>query len=202
MMGRNHVVANVGTMGVVMAAGAVLSGYSGKGCQYIQDGLNVIKQGFLAGYDSIGKVPGIALIIGLFIFGTLLPDIDSPNSILGRHVKVPGPHRTWTHTFWALAAISLFRILHVSFAWMALGYFLHLFYDSFSRAGVCWFWPIEKYRRYGNGAMVKRGHKLKIYRAGQPSEYVCAAVIATLGALCWAYLIYIYLRPLVLSFGF
>ena len=63
------------------------------------------------------------------------------------------------------------------FAWHGLGYVLHLFWDSFSKAGICWFYPISNYRRYPNGAFVKRGRHLTLYSVGNASE---AAVLVTL----------------------
>ena len=38
----------------------------------------------------------------LLMLGTLLPDIDSKKSILGRFFHLPVKHRTWTHSIWPL----------------------------------------------------------------------------------------------------
>ncbi|EEO6565836.1 metal-dependent hydrolase [Listeria monocytogenes] len=89
-------------------------------------------------------------VCGLAI-GALLPDIDEPNSFIGRRitiipniVKIIFGHRGMTHT---LLATMLFVYLAIEFPneftkMLALGYFLHIVEDTFSVNGVQWFAPI------------------------------------------------------------
>lgn len=136
----------------------------------------------------IGKGSGfpIPVWIGLgaimFLIGSLLPDIDSGESMISKilHFHIPIEHRTWTHSFWAVILLVIATFAFRPCLFLLLGYVLHLFWDSLSSAGVCFFYPIDKYRHYGNNAKVKKGHKLKIYYTGQPSEYVLLGIILTL----------------------
>ncbi|HDU1218238.1 TPA: metal-dependent hydrolase, partial [Listeria monocytogenes] len=85
-------------------------------------------------------------VCGLAI-GALLPDIDEPNSFIGRRipiipniVKIIFGHRGMTHT---LLATMLFVYLAIEFPneftkMLALGYFLHIVEDTFSVNGVQW----------------------------------------------------------------
>lgn len=136
-------------------------------------------------YESFGfdfEQMGFPLIFSIFVvmlfllFGALLPDIDSPESILGRYVPFMGSivgHRELTHTLWIL--IGLFTLSYFTsytFVWMiAFGYLFHMIQDTPSIQGVDWFWPIGKgYRHYGQ-AKIKNGHK-GIYRVGGTVEKV------------------------------
>lgn len=129
------------------------------------------------------KTEIIFLILSLLIFsvffilGCLLPDTDHPNSILGRKFYIPIRHRTWTHTMWVVMLFMLIGIFLKPFAALAYGYFIHLFIDSFSRGGVCFFYPISKYRDYPSGAHVKQKHIFKIYKPGGMSENIVNAVL-------------------------
>ena len=117
-----------------------------------------------------------AVFIGISVFflllGSLLPDIDHPSSLLGRYVHVAGGHRTWTHTVYFVILFGVLSIWFRPLAWLALGYFWHLFWDSLSYGGVCWFWPFSKYIDYPGGAHVKRKHRIKLYHTGSLVEYI------------------------------
>ena len=64
---------------------------------------------------------------------------------------------------------------------MFSGVFVHLFWDSFSACGNCWFYKLlSDYRRYPNNVKVKKGHKLKLYHAGEWSEYLLLFVIVVI----------------------
>lgn len=144
-----------------------------------------------------------ALVLILFYIGTLLPDIDNENSMLGRHFHLPLEHRVWTHAIWIPALLFVGSYYVRALFWLGLGYILHLFWDSFSYCGVCYFYPFSKYRKFGNtGAKVKRKHILKIYRAGKPSEYVVVTIIVilTIGLLIWGLESGLY-QPILKHFG-
>lgn len=118
--------------------------------------------------------------------GTLLPDIDSASSTLGRRMPVSLSflgHRTWTHTLWALALLLFLSAAVRPLAWCALGYATHLALDSLSSRGVCWLYPIGGYRTFRGGAVVKRGHRaLSLYRVGTFSETAVAAACVAVSA--------------------
>lgn len=119
------------------------------------------------------------------VVGSLLPDIDSKKSILGRYVPfLEGliGHRTFTHTIWAvilMCVISYFSNLTI--VWMiAFGYLLHVIQDSFSKQGVAWLYPFGKgYRSYGY-AKVKQGFHIPIYGVGSLTEEVIGFVMYVL----------------------
>ena len=132
----------------------------------------------------LGDVHGIMwflfyAVIGsiLYMFGTLLPDIDSRKSILGRFMYIPVKHHKITHTLWVVSMLFLMSLIIRPIAWISFGYLVHLWLDSYSRCGVCYFYPISKYIEYPNGAMVKRNHKIKLYRTGASSEGIVTGII-------------------------
>jgi inner membrane protein len=91
--------------------------------------------------------------LGCTLLGSLLPDIDSPKSALGRllpFVSVPLEqrfgHRTVTHSFLALGFLGLlllplafFRL--GAYCALLLGYFSHLLADCATQSGVPLFYP-------------------------------------------------------------
>ncbi|MBA2875933.1 metal-dependent hydrolase [Thermaerobacillus caldiproteolyticus] len=103
------------------------------------------------------------------VIGSLLPDIDEPNSYVGRRsfgvsgkVKEAFGHRGMTHSLlvWAVIALvvtfessSLFSIGFV------LGYLFHIMEDFFSVQGVPLLWPFQTKR-----------YKIPLYRTGSFSE--------------------------------
>lgn len=120
----------------------------------------------------------LATILLAFTLGALLPDIDSEESTIGRYfpfISKVIPHRTITHTIWAV-------MLLVGLGWyfdsilvlaLAAGYALHILQDSFSKQGIAWFYPIlGGYDHFGSGAVMKKGRrKPKLaYRTGGSGE--------------------------------
>jgi len=98
--------------------------------------------------------------------GCLAPDIDEPRSWIGRRTRGLSDfigrmfgHRGMTHSIIGLAVATLFvgiPVLHFEFPHMpliyfALGYFLHLLSDSFSKSGIPWLWPLKKRFQSGRG---------------------------------------------------
>lgn len=119
----------------------------------------------------------LATIIMAFALGSLLPDIDSEKSTIGRYfgpISKSIPHRTITHTIWAVAFIAglgwYFDSVHVLV--LAAGYALHILQDTFSRQGIAWFYPIfGGYDHFGSGTVMKKGRKPKLaYRTGGTGE--------------------------------
>ena len=96
-------------------------------------------------------------MLSAFVASTL-PDIDQKFST----------HRGITHAIWIpslflLAALFLpFTSTYKPWAFslffgLFLGWFSHLLGDAFSKAGIAWFYPFQKYRHYGSGAFVVKG---------------------------------------------
>lgn len=90
------------------------------------------------------------------IIGSLLPDIDEPNSYVGRRslgmsnkVKQAFGHRGMTHSIiiWAIIAAVLLSESHSLFFYgFIIGYLLHIIEDFFSVQGVPLFWPFQTKR--------------------------------------------------------
>lgn len=143
------------------------------------------------------ELVGIPLVIMLIIsslgllLGSLLPDVDSKRSILGRFVPFVEDiigHRTYTHTIWvALLLSGLAYYVDIMFLWMVVvGYIFHIIQDSFSIQGVDWLYPFGKgYRSYG-GAKIKNGFHIGIYRVGGVIE----SIIAVAMVILMVYMIY------------
>ena len=129
----------------------------------------------------------VYLVVGLILlmFGSLLPDIDSKSSALGRFLYLPVQHRTWTHSIWFVIPLLLLGVIHPVLSFIWFGCLMHILADEFSRGGVCFLYPVHTYKRYENGAFIARGHKMKLYHTGQKSETICVVCFVILcGIVC------------------
>ena len=132
--------------------------------------VDVFFPSYINRHSFMMSVLWLLLLIVSYVFGILLPDIDSPSSMLGRYVHLPFDHRTWTHSLFLYLFLVPAAILFKPAMMVLLGVLMHLFEDASSAQGVCFFYPLEKYREYPSGAKVKKKHKVKLYHAGKPSE--------------------------------
>lgn len=175
MMGKNHVVvtlaSSISMLSVTCAVLPVNTGFDVFGSPVTLDRVvHHLYSDFVVGKSVVLICAWSFLLLVSLCLGTLFPDIDRKTSTLGRYIYLPLEHRTWTHSLFAcllLLPITFVSPLGLVF-W--IGYFLHLLEDASSAAGVCFFYPIQKYKKYASGAMVVKGHKLKLYYAGKPSE--------------------------------
>jgi len=90
--------------------------------------------------------------IVIVLFFSLLPDIDTPESFLGRMtrpfsnlIRAFVGHRTFFHSVWAPAAIFiLIAPFSIIFALAAsLGYLSHLLIDMMNEKGLRPLWPLN-----------------------------------------------------------
>lgn len=166
MLGRNHVISAV-------------SGW-------------VLAQPYLIGYQP--EPMGAAISLAAVAFGSLLPDIDSPESLLGRRAKfisVPLSYlqgdrsllpwsedshsRGITHSIWALIACWwLFAGQYTVAMALAFGFLAHLVGDALTPAGVRLFWPFD----------IKIRSPL-CFRTGGFIEYLFTTSLATVAAMQW-----------------
>lgn len=120
--------------------------------------------------------------LGLAALGSLLPDIDHPQSWAGKRLAVVSiplaaliGHRGVTHSLIAVAGfVALLALLGVNHlaAPLAVGYLAHLLADALTVSGVPLLWPSR--RPYG----------LRLIRTGSLAEIALIAVLgAGLGAL-------------------
>lgn len=123
---------------------------------------------WLLNHTNFSEQPLLALAVPLLIasasFGSLLPDIDHPNSKMGRRVKPLSKfinklvgHRGATHTLLAMMIVSLVLfLLNLSLPLslqplgltavlgVTVGYFNHLLLDALTPSGVPIFAPFYK----------------------------------------------------------
>lgn len=197
MMGKSHIAAGICTTELVWAAGRTLRLYNGPGSEYVEGLVDAVAS-YLAVPAGVPWPVHMGTCLGLLLLGSVLPDIDSKNSILGRYVHLPVEHHTWTHAVYIPAILAFFVLWYHSLFWLLAGYMTHLFWDSLSAQGVCWFYKIlSDYREYPSGAKVKRGHRLKLYKTGKTSEYVLLGILVTLSVLSASAMLYIRLSPVV-----
>lgn len=191
MMGKNHVVVNTALTiaGTSCCAALAMSSY---------DALSRMNKVFLSvGYPEVlslnldhgflGSFP-IYLLVAFFMLwlGSLMPDIDSKDSLFGRYLHLPFQHRTWTHSIWALILPSIGAFYVPVLRFFVIGYILHIALDGVSQAGVCFWYPFKKYRKYPNGAFVARGHFIKLYRAGDKSEtWLMCTIVLLCAVICF-----------------
>ena len=130
-----------------------------------------------------------AIAVISFLLGICLPDIDTEKSLISKIIKIPIhkliEHRTWTHTMWGIIALFTAGLLFYDklwfLNWIAYGCFMHILCDSWSRAGICWFYPISKYKSFPGGAKIKDGHFIYMYKTGEKSENVAAGALVFIG---------------------
>lgn len=129
-----------------------------------------------------GANPAEPQALGAAVLGSLLPDIDHPQSWAGRKVRVISVplsllvgHRGITHS--ALAVIGcLMALATLGMGWMAapivIGYLSHLLADGLTPSGVPLLWPS------------RRRFTLNLCQTGSLMEMLVVAAIAVLGG--WA----------------
>ena len=118
-------------------------------------------------YAGTRDLPLIAGMIILSGVGSLMPDIDLPNSTISKRNKATRAvssvtsrvftHRGFTHTlpfllitasliFWILSKIKFQPYLLTSS--YIVGFLSHLLLDSLNEKGVMWLWPLSDCRIY------------------------------------------------------
>ena len=98
------------------------------------------------------------VFLGIAIFSSLLPDLDHPQSKLGRKLFVSRifhvlfGHRGFFHAVWIPIAAWLILSLGFGISYGAavfVGYFAHLFSDGLTKAGVNLIHPLKQLRMQG-----------------------------------------------------
>lgn len=152
MIGRNHINMNYITLGTTFCAFNSL---------YLHRKTLYPSIPYIYNYtDKILNLPythdlkwfGFVFIsILLFGVGAVLPDIC-------KQPWFPFKHRTWTHAIYFPIFCFVMSVYYPFLFWLGYSYLLHLIYDSFSIAGVCFLYPFSRYKRYSGGAFIKQGH--------------------------------------------
>lgn len=105
---------------------------------------------------SVTHVPVcLPVYIGSCIIGALLPDIDHPNSLIGKYIiivpqliNIKWAHRTITHSLLFLTLVyvvlSLLTANYSVLTGITIGTLSHLVLDSLTVTGVPWLYPFNK----------------------------------------------------------
>lgn len=150
--------------------------------------------------ESVSVTLGLMVLWSSVFLGSILPDIDSKNSALGRFfpfIELLIGHRR-LHTIWVIgllgiAAYFLSGLWQLFFIGLTFSYILHVLVDSVSNQGVDLFWPIGKgYISYKGGETIKDGHVLKLYRTGGVAEKIITYVMLFVCLLSFVLFIYNY----------
>ena len=168
MTDRSHVAANLITAGVVADTIFLFLHTDSEILHYI--GTQTVE--FLKTNNHMPLFAHVGFSILLYLIGSFFPDIDSQDSQIGRYFYVPIPHRTWLHAIYIPAMFCIAGIRYRTLFFFGLGIFFHDFWDSFSRTGINWFYPIKN-----------KHHIFKLYYTGKPSEYILLGVILTLSVI-------------------
>ncbi len=99
----------------------------------------------LAGACAALALHGTGAEVVMATFGALLPDIDTAQSIVGKHAKTFAkllPHRGPTHSILMLV-LSIFVN-----PWLGLGVLTHIILDMMTAKGLKLFWPWDKKLRF------------------------------------------------------
>ena len=120
------------------------------------------------------------LFMLLILLGAMLPDVDHPNSYLGRKIKVVSwffKHRGFFHSLLILPVISflLYYLLNTSRFTLPLliGYTTHLAGDMLTKEGIQPFTPISSWT-----------WRVGLFRVGSIAEYIIfGALLVTSGYL-------------------
>lgn len=121
-----------------------------------------------------------AINVLAFSLGTVFPDIDEPNSFIGKRTRgishlmnMLFGHRGMTHSLLAvgvaiLIGVAIFLMLDnipaQPILLFLLGYLTHIVQDSFSKSGVKWFLPF-------NNRSFQSGCHTIYYTTGGLAEY-------------------------------
>ena len=132
---------------------------------HLSTSLNVaIPALYLSNELSLLTLTGVGL-------GSLLPDLDTPNSFIGRRLKIISyplstifKHRGFLHSITPVIFLKSLFIKSI-----ALGYLLHLVGDTFSESGIKWFLPF-----YNKDIKMPLG--ILRYRTGGLKEYVILGI--------------------------
>lgn len=177
MRGTSHVFMNCITAGFIGATGYLLTNTN---CVSFLKEPVVQTSNFLLHDPSIPFVIHVGLSIFLYILGSLLPDIDHPYSAIGKIIHIPIAHRTWLHAIYIPVGLFIGGIWIRCLFWLGLGYFFHLFWDSFSASGINWFYPKKN-----------KHHILKLYHTSELSEGIFVGIFLMLFVV---YLIFVILQ--------
>ncbi len=104
-------------------------------------------------------IPQLLFYVPLILFGSLLPDIDHPNSKLGRKIWPISKlinwvfgHRGFLHSIFFVLLISIPIGIYFGFSFgfaIAIGILSHLLSDALTVSGIALFYPLSNFKIKG-----------------------------------------------------
>lgn len=168
LRGESHLAMNLATGGVIATTGFLLMNLDIP--EDFKNAITIVKDFLIDSGGVLAPIVFIPIAFVLYMLGGLLPDVDTPYSMLGRIICLPFEHRTWTHAIWFPLILMISGIWVRLLFWLGFGMLMHDVWDSFSASGIHWFYPIKR----------KKPKRFKLYHTGQPSEYVVGSVFFTI----------------------
>lgn len=107
-----------------------------------------------------GSIAGLAVgsgdlkILGLTMLGSVISDIDHPNSMIGKNIPlIPNllPHRGPTHSLIFLVVSALINL------YFGIGVAVHLVLDMMTKSGIQILWPWKRDIRFPLARFVRTG---------------------------------------------
>ena len=148
------------------------------GITHIVNTTAIVSTPLLFGY---GFDTNYLIFIGLVLFGCLLPDIDEPNSIIGKRfgfisypINIIFGHRTITHNLIFITAISIYFYTqnHFYLFSISLGMLIHILQDSLTYQGINGaLFPFQRYNY--NFVLLPRFFRFAV---GSLTEYVILTI--------------------------
>ncbi len=138
--------------------------------------------GFLLGLFLMQawKPENQVLFMLLILLGSALPDVDHPESKIGRKVKIGAmlfEHRGFFHSLFAALFLFLLLVYYITGSGVGVylyavtaGYLIHIISDAFTKEGIMPFHPLSRFRLNG------------FIRTGRTAEYVLFAALLLAGA--------------------
>lgn len=173
MTGKSHIATGIATA-AIFADGYALLSHTADDSMYFHIATKISE---VLIHTELPLFVYVPLCVFLYLLGVILPDIDYPYSMIGKHLYLPFGHRTWTHCWLPLTICGIAGIWCHSLWFLGLGMFVHILFDSFSASGIQWLYPAKiKYR-------------CPLYHTSSISEYVVMiiwvmiAILFTLGTL-------------------
>ncbi len=105
--------------------------------------------GLLIGLLFLPHVQHILIFLPVLLVSSLIPDIDTAQSFIGRRAWIFRPmqwivrHRSFIHSFTFCIAVTLLFVLYIPIIALPffLGFSTHLFADALTVEGIRPFWP-------------------------------------------------------------
>lgn len=194
MRGESHLGMNIATGAVTAETCFLIMNTESPG--WLQSCISSFSN-FMLDSGDIPKILFVAAGIVLYLIGGLLPDIDTPYSMLGRIIHIPVEHRTWTHAIWWPMIFCIGGIWYRLLFWLGLGVLIHDLWDKPSASGLNMLYPFGK-KRF---AEKKRKRVFKLYHTSKGSEYIVVGVSWTIMVVYTLIVIQCVYHVLNISFG-